>query len=111
MTNRKLALAQAALGVAGLAWLVFLLPRTGFFWWFAANAAYAVLALIAAAVLRCGHRFGGRMLAVIGAFVFIGANGSAAIIACDAGGACGTIISVAGMITVLQIAVIKLSVG
>ena len=61
---------QRALGVGGLVWAIFLLPRTNFSWWIAANVLYGVLALISAGLLVRGHRRKGRAIATAGVILF-----------------------------------------
>ena len=58
---------QRALGVGGLIWAIFLLPRTSFSWWIEANVLYGVLAFISAGLLVRGHYLNGRAVATAGA--------------------------------------------
>lgn len=59
MANRKTAFAQAGLGLAGLVWVAFLLPVTGFLWWLVGNALYGLLAFAAGGL----HLFGSEVAA------------------------------------------------
>jgi hypothetical protein len=106
LVSRTVGLGQVIVGVIALGWVVFLLPRTGFIWWLAGNAAYGALALIAAALHLGGHRAEGRGLAIIGAAIFVASNGAVAILACSTGGACIQILAVIGLLVALQIAVL-----
>jgi hypothetical protein len=65
--------AQAVLGLGGLAWGVFLMTGTGFWWWYAANFAYACLAGLAAARLGSGQS--AWDLARAATALFVGVNG------------------------------------
>jgi hypothetical protein len=106
MASRTVALGQVILGVMALGWAVYLLPRTGLIWWLAGNAAYGVLALIAAALYLGDRRTEGRGVAIVGAVILVASNGAVAILACSTGGACVHILAVVGLIAALQVAVL-----
>ena len=95
-------LGQAALGVGALGWAVFLLPRTGILWWLAGNVAYGGLALTAAGLRVGSRRTVARAVAVAGTSLFVVSNGAAATLACSTGGACGTVVGIAGALVALQ---------
>jgi hypothetical protein len=97
---------QRMLGVGGLAWAIFLLPRTSFVWWIAANLLYGVLALTSASLLRRGHTRKGWAAAIAGLLLFVAVNGAVAMMACSAGGACVRIVAVIAAIVPMQLAVV-----
>src|SRR5213593_427461 len=97
---------QRALGVGGLVWAIFLLPRTSFSWWIGANVLYGVLALISAGLLVRGHRLKGRAVATAGVILFAGMNGYVPSMACATGGACTQIVAVIAAILPVQVAVL-----
>ena len=97
---------QRALGVGGLVWAIFLLPRTNFSWWIAANVLYGVLALISAGLLVRGHRRKGRAIATAGVILFAVLNGFVTRMACARGGACTEIVAVIALIVPVQVAIV-----
>jgi hypothetical protein len=69
---------QRMLGVGGLAWGLFLLPRTSFNWWIAANFLYGALAFTSASLLYRGKAREGWVAAIVGLIVVGAVNGTVA---------------------------------
>lgn len=106
MNNDKFNQLQRALGVSALAWSTFLLPGTSFLWWIGGSAIYGGLALTAAAINDRGDPAKGRLLAIVGMVIFAASNGSAAFLACTAGGACTLVVAVLSVILPAQLAIV-----
>jgi hypothetical protein len=99
-------LVQGVLGISGLVWAAFLLPRTSFVAWIAANLLYGILALTASELFRRRNPQSARMVAILALFIFLAANSAVASLACRSNGACSQILLVTVIIAASQLAVI-----
>ena len=97
---------QLVLGFGGLAWAIFLLPRTSFVMWIAANLLYGILAFAAAELWRRHNRRQAQMVASFALLIFVAANATVASLACRSNGACSQILLVTFTITISQIVII-----
>jgi hypothetical protein len=114
MKRKAVVSGQYLLGVSALVWSAFLLPRTGFLWWILGNLAYGTLALIAATLYAAKiFPIAEKILVVIGGAIFVCVNGTALLLACATGGACGIIFVVSALMSTAQIALgfFRLTVG
>ena len=106
MMRKAISILQAALGMAGLGWAVFLLPRTSFSWWIGANMFYALMAFASARLEWLQYRFAELAVATTGILVFATVNGYVANMAGRTGGACNAVAGITMAVVTLQVAVL-----
>lgn len=111
MMKKAVSIVQVALGLAGMGWALFLLPRTSFSWWIAANMFYALMAFASAGLEWFRYRFAELAVATTGIIVFATVNGFVAKMACRTGGACYAVVGVTMAVVTLQVAVLILVVS